>query len=240
MEETIIAAIKAGNLPALKRLLNWENKDIDLRGATPLELCSAYGHILCVRWLVEEIGAPLRSAFNFACTGDNLECVKYLVQCGADINGVGDRGQYNSPLECAVNNLAIFRYLLSLRPKISHETRTRTLTKLLNEVRAPGNGTCNEAIYIMLQCGTRIPIGLFYSAAYTIFTFKLLEYETALDKKYVRCIQAMVTLMFVLKEKGVPKALSKHLCNTAVLPTWIDDVWLPTENIVLNNMSFSV
>jgi hypothetical protein len=187
----------------------------------------------CVRWLIEELDASFGIALHNACISGNLECVKYLVQRGADINYVGYRGQFYSPLDTANLHDHVVHYLLSLRPIILPSLRNRTLALC---VERDWEDVCVKSICLIMQSGTRLPQKEINHPSSAMIIYRLQEYQTFLDDRHRQCVRAAVMLMLVLKEKGVPRDLRKQICNKYVTPTWLDDEWgdkFKMKNVVL-------
>ena len=89
-------AVRSGNLDILRMLVKTEQALVnghDERGATPLHVCAYYGHINCLRCLLQA-GAQIdgkdldgATALHFAAASGHLDCLKDLVTIGnADPN----------------------------------------------------------------------------------------------------------------------------------------------------------
>ena len=72
----------------------------------PLHAAAGQGHVAIVRMLLDAGANPEQStrytALGAAAMQGQQEVVRVLVEAGADVNGVGDRGVGQPPLECAI------------------------------------------------------------------------------------------------------------------------------------------
>jgi hypothetical protein len=223
--DLLYTACQTDNLEVLKTLVNRDNlNDTDADSQTPLESCAMFNSPKCLLWLLDDMKADIKDALFFAVNDESIECVRILLQYGADVNArpqYDDSDDYDTLLEIAFRQQGVIECLLEYNPDVS------VFDTLLREEHGCRYPHEIKNLFIMMDYGVRLPQEMHKTHKYIVRKYSLFVYQETLDAKYKRCVQSAKTLSLVLLRNRIPRDVRKQICNKLVLPTWLDDKWLP-------------
>ncbi|CAM2808682.1 Ribulose-5-phosphate 4-epimerase and related epimerases and aldolases [Legionella steigerwaltii] len=100
--EALLEACQANNIELVKNILLEKSKEIDFSNCEPLFIAAAHGYLPIIQ-ILEEHGFDLRAgedkALCFAVRGNHIDCARYLILKGANLNA-----QNELPLKTAIVN----------------------------------------------------------------------------------------------------------------------------------------
>ncbi|XP_029645172.1 delta-latroinsectotoxin-Lt1a-like [Octopus sinensis] len=122
LDDQFIAAAQ-GDVEWLKECLDRSIIQYDCDGFTPVHIAAFNGQLKCLKYLIEEYGCnvdvlsisdwtPLLAAVNDSNTQKSLDCLKYLLERGADISVSNKDGTTVLHRAAQKNHVEILKYLL--------------------------------------------------------------------------------------------------------------------------------
>lgn len=206
MNEGVLKALESDLVDMLKQIITRNNVNCVITGLTTSEHAAQLNALLCLKWLLEDMGANLGASLVFAAVNSNIECVKYLLYRGANPNST----LYNAMSRANVSSLSEY-YNISLLEYVI--------------IRACKKGIDFEyelVARLLIEDGGRVNDYNMFGNEYNL----LVKINSNMRTKQIRCKAVMPTLFFCIRKLGVPRDLVRHLLKNYVAPTWKDPRWL--------------
>lgn len=206
MNEGVLKALESNSLDMLKQVITRNNVNCVISGLTASEHAADKNALLCLQWLLEDMGANLGGSLIFAAVNSNIECVKYLLYCGANPNSTlyDAMSGSNVPSLSKYYNISLLRYVIARACKNGNDLDFELIARLLIEA----GGLVNDSEMF----------GDEYDLLITI--------KSNMRTKQMRCKAVMPALFFCIRKFGAPRDLVRHLLKNYVAPTWKDQRWL--------------
>lgn len=203
-EQGVRQACQDGDLDLLKQYITRDNINRDIFFSdTPIEICTGYFHIACMRWLID-MGADFKRALSQAVILNKLECIRFYLSYHPDLN---DAFQYGKQTALHLARTCEAAKLL-LHGKANVDARDSLNRPPL--VIALGRKN-DDLARLYMYYGARID-----TAAYSCKWIKPYEYQLEDERKKFTPIAH--ALLCVLKKKKIPKDLAMHILTHMVLP----------------------
>lgn len=210
-----------GNLEEMKRLITADNVNTQIdtyMSKTPIEVCCWYDRLDCVKWLVENMNADLRSSLYFCMFSHQKLCLNYILNAGADVN----KRQAGGRTAIYVANIDYTRILLEANANV-HVVDDQGYTPLVyafHNYNIYHRSEESARIYLLMQYGAKIKdIKLNYNGRAVHLPDWIIAYQQTLDDNN-RKRQAEIGRAFlcVSRKKKVPKDLARDVVKRMILP----------------------
>lgn len=202
-----------GNLFLLKLIMTRENVNILQAndGRCALELCMEYGHLNCVDWLVDELGANFDDfAIVFACNTRMYSYLQLLLQRKSNCN-------ISRLLFSYTTSPRIIELLLNAKadPNVQHLGETALEWALKHPI---SSGRSSELLIDAGGTAKHVPMSLY-------------DYYKTTQRKHKNCDNAMIALYFVLRRYKVPKDIIKVILLKWIRPSRTSKLWIINNSV---------